>query len=214
MSEGHGSGQASGSGKTDTRYSFTPQFLCSSAIFACRCAEIEYTQASPDQSTLTEHLGLVTSAIMQSTAAVEAASAEVIMHGPGHHLGSNGIDVEAHKLLEPCAKRIEKLPTIEGYKEILRILQKPPMAGGKAWQDMDLLVQVRNELIHYKSVWGGKTGNRRRKLYESLRNLRLIAPPSFVSSHPIFFPLKFMYAASAAWSVHTAVTFINLFLNG
>ena len=68
--------------RMDTRYSFTPQFLRSSVIFARRCAEIERTDA--DQPTQIEHRGLATAVVMQCVAAVEAESAEVTIHGPGH----------------------------------------------------------------------------------------------------------------------------------
>jgi hypothetical protein len=90
--------------KTDTRYLMTAQFLCSSAIFARRCKQIERDNPdNPDDATRTEHLGLVTATIMQCAAAVEAESAEITLHGPGGHLGSNGIDREAHEFLAPIA---------------------------------------------------------------------------------------------------------------
>jgi len=43
--------------------------------------------------------GLVVEAIMQATAALECEIWEVMVYGPRHHLGSNGIDV---------TKRIER----------------------------------------------------------------------------------------------------------
>jgi hypothetical protein len=89
----------------DTRYSFTALF--SSSIFARRSAEIE-AGAEPDGQTRTEHLGLVTAAIMQSAAAVEAESAEVLRHGPGHHLGSNGVDTASRDFLAPLAKTVDR----------------------------------------------------------------------------------------------------------
>jgi hypothetical protein len=70
--------------EADARYSFTAQFLCASAIFARRCAEIERAHPdNPDEPTRTEHRGLATASIMQCAAAVEAESAELTMHGPG-----------------------------------------------------------------------------------------------------------------------------------
>ena len=189
----------------DTRYSFTAQFLCSSAIFARRCAAIE--RADPDEETRTEHRGLVTAAIMQCTAAIEAESAELTIHGPGYHLGSDGIDRRGRDFLVPLAELIDRQEVMERYTTILHLLGKRPLSkGNKPSQHMAILVKVRNELVHYKSQWGEDM--ERRDLFKALQQLHLSKPP-FVSLDTNFFPHQFLGAACAAWSVRTAVTFLN-----
>src|SRR3954454_1148911 len=104
----------------DVRYSFTVQFLCASAIFARRCQAIEGAHPdNPDEPTRTEHRGLVTAAIMQCAAAVEAESAEVTMHGPGIYLGSDRMDTKARDFLSPLAELIDKQEALKRYKLIL-----------------------------------------------------------------------------------------------
>lgn len=202
------SGAATLAAKMDVRYSFTAQFLCSSAIFARRCAKLESDPGiASDDALKTEHLGLATSAILQSAAAVEAESAELTMHGPGHHLGSNGLDAKALAILAPHADSIDKLSSIERYQLILGLLGKQLLVKGRSpLQSMTTLVKLRNEMIHYKSEWSEKF--ERKPLVEALQALRL-PEPGFVSPHSMFFPHRFLGSASAAWSVHTAVTFIN-----
>jgi hypothetical protein len=73
---------------------------------------------------------------------------------------------------------------------------------------MQLLVRLRNELLHYKSKWDKDMDEQ--KLFKSLRGLQL-AKPSFIATNDLFFPHQFLSAACAAWSVHTAVAFLNLF---
>src|SRR6476659_8748353 len=94
-----------GTAEADTRYSFTAQYLCASAIFARRGEEIENANHVPphqlDEVVRTEHRGLVTAAIMQSAAAVEAESAEITVHGPWHHLGNTGADQKVLGFLKP-----------------------------------------------------------------------------------------------------------------
>ena len=98
----------------DFRYSFAPQFLWSSAIFARRCAEIERAHPeNPDDVTKTEHRGLVTAAIMQCVAAVETEIAELIIYGPGNHLGSAETDEKARDFLAPM---IEFVPAIRAME--------------------------------------------------------------------------------------------------
>jgi len=179
----------------DTRYSFTAQFLCASAIFARRCAEIE-AGADPDEQTLTEHRGLVTAAIMQSAAAIEAESAEVLTHGSGHHLGSNGVDTASRDFLAPLAEMIDRQQNpLQRYETILHLLHKVPLRRGEQpWQDTAILIQQMES----------------KDLFKSLRNLRVKKPP-FISTSTTFFPHQCLSAECAAWSVRTAVKFINVF---
>jgi hypothetical protein len=146
---------------------------------------------------------------MQCVAAVEAESAEVTIYGPGHHLGSKGVDAKAREFLAPLAELIDGQEVMERYTTILNLLHKQPLSkGDKPSQHMAILVKVRNELVHYKSRWGEEM--ERKKLFATLRQLRLSKPP-FVSPHTNFFPHRFLGAASAIWSVRTAVTFLDAF---
>jgi hypothetical protein len=207
---GRAQGTSRATAIVDTRYSFVSQFLCSSAIFARRCAEIERINPdNPDEPTRSEHRGLVTAAILQCAAAVEAETAELTMHGPGSHLGSNGTDAKMGKFLAPLTEIIDGLETLKRYKLILHILDKPPLiTDEQPWRDMAVLVKLRNEITHYKSKSGEEM--KRQKLFKTLQDLHL-AKASFASPYSSFFPEHFLSAACAGWCVHTAVAFLNAF---
>lgn len=196
--------------EADVRYSFTAQYLCASAIFARRAAEIERAYPNnPAEEIRTEHRGLVTATIMQTAAAVESESAELTMHGPGNHLGSDRMDTKARDFLAPLAEFIDDQDALTRYKVILHLLNKKPLLEGEQpWQDMVVLVRLRNELIHYKSKWGKEMD--RQKFFTTLRHLRLSKPP-FVHPNSNFFPHQLLGAACAAWAVRTAVAFLNGF---
>jgi hypothetical protein len=87
---------------------------------------------------------------------------------------------------------------------------RPPhgfiVLGDQPFQDMVLLVRLRNEMIHYKSKWGKEMD--RQKLFKTLKHMRL-AQPSFVLLNASFFPHQFLGAGSSAWAVRTTVAFIN-----
>lgn len=74
--------------EADVRYSFTGQFLRASTIFVRKARDIE---ALPPETVrgemISEHRGLVCSAIMQCVAALESEADEICTHGPGAHLG-------------------------------------------------------------------------------------------------------------------------------
>jgi hypothetical protein len=143
--------------------------------------------AEADEKTRTEHRGFVTAAIMQSAAAIEAESAEVLTHDPGHHLGSNGVDIASRNFLAPLAEMIDRQPRpLERYQTILHLLHKAPLGKGEqSWQDTAVLIQLRNEITHYKSQWGQQM--ERKDLFRSLQKLRLKKPP-FISTNTNFFP--------------------------
>jgi hypothetical protein len=127
------------------------------------------------------------------------------MYGPGHHLGSTGTDANARRFLQPLAEIIDDQSALDRYNIILHLLGKDRLDKD---QDMQLLVRLRNELIHYKSKWDKDMD--KKKFFKSLRHLRL-AKPSFIATNALFFPHQFLSAACAAWSVRTAVAFLNRF---
>ncbi len=73
---------------------------------------------------------------------------------------------------------------------------------------MSVLVKLRNEIVHYKSKWGKQI--ERPKFSSTLQQLRL-PRPTFIYADSSFFPDQLLSAACAAWSVRTAVVFLNAF---
>jgi hypothetical protein len=199
-----------GTATMDVRSSFTVTFMCACAGFARQASDIEVANPnSIDDATCIEHRGLVIAAVMQSVAALEAESWEVTSFGPGHHLGSNGIDVQALNFLQPLAGIIDRESVLNRYWMILHLLRRPPLdRGTQPWQDADLLVRLRNELVHYKSKWGQEM--ERQKLFKLLKDLHHPSPP-FVKGGMNFFPHECLSAACAKWAVRTAAAFIESF---
>lgn len=198
------------SAKAEVRYSFTAQFLRGAAIFATRANAIEETaDVSPSDGPMVEHRAFVVGAILQSAAALESEISEVIVHGPGHHLGSNALDPVARQFLSPMADVIDRSQTLRRYELVLHLLRKPKLSRGhEPYQSADLLVKLRNELVHYKSKWGSLMD--REKLFARLENLRF-ARPKFVPQSTIFFPHRCLNASLASWTVMVSVAFIDGF---
>ena len=177
-----------------TRYSFTAQFVRGSAIFATRARALEDANLeSAPEEVGTEHRAFVVGAIVQCAAALEAEIAEVMRHGPGHQLGSNGIDHSAHALLEPIRDVLEGEPVLRQYEVVLHLLKRPALdRGASPYQEAGLLIKLRNELIHYKSKWGPDMESE--KLFASLEQLRFERPP-FESPSTNFFPHRCLSAS-------------------
>lgn len=196
----------------DVRYSFTAQFLRGATLFARRSREIEDSEGQTiTEDLISEHRACVVAAIMQSAAALESEMSEILLHGPGHHLGSDRNDHRAHDFLIPLADIIDDEPTLNRYDLVLHLLNKPPLNHDvNPYQDTNLLIKLRNEIIHYKSKWGEEM--ERQKLFTSLKNLRF-EKPKFVSPHTNFFPHQFLSASCASWVVITATNFIDHFFS-
>jgi len=194
----------------DVRYSFTAQFLRGAAIFSRSGHAIEaITNFSITEESMAEHRAYVVGAIVQSAAALESEISEVVMHGPGHHLGSNGLDTPARDFLSPMADVIDGEQTLRRYELVLHLLRKPQFdRGADPYQSADLLIKLRNELIHYKSKWGSSMNDKR--LFERLEKLGF-DKPAFVSALTNFFPHRCLNASLASWTVTTGVAFINAF---
>ena len=205
-SECHPTGSAVG----QVRYSFTAQFLRGAARFAALSRDLESkSKEGWNENEESDHRAFVVAAVMQSTASLEAEIAEILDHGPGHHLGSNGIDAQARKFLQPLADVVDHNPVLERYQLVLHLLRKEPFdRGGQPFQAADVLVRLRNEIVHYRSKWGPEMESE--KLFAAVRNLRFQAPP-FVSAGTNFFPFQCLVADCAAWAVRTGVSFIEEF---
>lgn len=196
--------------KLSTRYSFTAQFLRGGAIFARRAHDIEATvDASISDELSSEHIACVVGAITQAAAALEAEISEVLIHGPGHHLGSNGLNATARDFLSPVVDIIDDAPTLRRYDLVLHLLRKPPLKrGASPYQDAGLLTRLRNQLIHYKSKWGEEMDSA--TVFSGLKGLGF-DKPAFVSPNTNFFPQQCLSASLASWSVTTGVKFIDAF---
>lgn len=195
----------------DARYNFTLQFLTTArhAAMHARSIEKRHANGQASEAARVRHLGLSTSAVFHSYAALEAEMWSVLNHGPGHHLGSNGIDLTAVDVLKPFIPLLDREDVLRKSQMILHILRKPSMPPGHGvTQDLRILARVRNELIHYKSHWNREMTEE--ALVRGLRSKNFIVPP-FRRDAPVYFPLQVLGASCAAWCVQTAFDFLRVF---
>jgi hypothetical protein len=190
-----------------TRYSFTAQRIAGAVLMQRRAADIE-AMSAPDGLARAEHRALVVAAVKESAAALGDELDEILQHGPGHHLGSNGTNAEALAILSPVADLISRSQgVLEKYAIVLALLRKPALPKGeRTYQDTVLLVGLRNELEHYRSNWDGDT--KRASLLPALQ-AKHFAPPPFVSTSANFFPHQVLGAACARWAPEASAAFID-----
>jgi hypothetical protein len=196
-----------GSLSADIRYSFTVQFLVGATMLAREAGRIE-SEKGKDASELEQmcHRAHVVGSIMEATAALESEIWEVMVHGPGHHGGSTKIDHAGARLLSPLADTVDRESALTRYALVLHLLQKAPLnPGHQPWQDADLVVRLRNFIVHYKSAWSSKLNDQ--KLITILR--RKHGPPPFEVGK--VFPRDILTAACGLWAVESCAAFLDGF---
>jgi hypothetical protein len=198
----------------DSRYSLTASFLHAAAMFANRADAIEAAitaRANLIGDLIDEHRGCVAAAVMESVAALEAEIYEVIVHGPGHHRGSNHVDLQGRDRLKSINLK-RRARVVERYASVLKRLGKQPISrNDPLWEQAGLLVDFRDELSHYKSRWASEmkksSETDSNDLVARLKALQL-ARPSFSTEHERNFPQRYLSAAYAAWGVKASMTFL------
>jgi hypothetical protein len=194
----------------DSRMSFTATFLQSAALSVREAYTLEVIAGTERKDALViEHKRNVVTAIMLSAAALEAEIFEVLNHGPGHHLGTNGIDAAGKAFLQPLADVVDEQSPLDRYEIVLHLLNKRPInRGHSTWQNAELAIWLRNELVHYKSKWNSQLERSKRVKALALKRHR---PPRFVSTSSSFFPEQCLGADCARWCVESLVRFIDAF---
>jgi len=190
----------------DTRYSFTAQFIHGAAIFTRHVHELAKLQPFPE-ARQSEHRAYVVAAVTHAVFAIEAESAEILLYGPGHHLGSDHRDHQAIGLLTESYKKLEKASGAKRCDLILKLLSRPSFdSETEPYISAALLVSLRNALVHYKSRWGAEMKDSQSALTK-IENLGFPRPP-FATQDMNFFPHRCLSASLASWSVITSKTFL------
>jgi hypothetical protein len=192
------------------RFNFTFNFLVGAASLTKMAIEIERKGKDSSETERLEHRAFVSGCIMQSVAALESEVWSILNHGPGHHLGSNGLDTTSRELLLIVADSIEKETTLRKCDLILQLTKRKKLDFGRQpTQDMDLLIGLRNEITHFKSLWTDELD--RKKLFKALEDKDSTPPTYSPEGRQNFFPHICLTHRRAKWALDTTVSFIDYY---
>jgi hypothetical protein len=163
-----------------------------------------------DHEKVTQYLSYVIASITQAVAALEAEAWNIAHKGPGHQLGSNGKDYEALGMLLPNAAAIDGDSVVKRYNAILNFVGKSPFnLGDKFTQEVALLVDLRNEVVHYKSYTASEI---KKKIDLNLINRIIKNKSHFYGekySHVPF--IQILGYDTAKWCYITTIKFLEMF---
>jgi hypothetical protein len=192
------------------RYNFTYNFLVGAATLAKYAKAIEEKGKASTELEQLQYKSFVAGSIMQSVAALESDAWTVVNHGPWHHLRSDGLDKPSLKILSVVSSMLDKESILKKYDTVLQITASRKLKlGDQPMQDVKLLVNLRNELIHFKSL--GTDELSRRDLFKQLEKKDSTRPSYYPDGFMNFFPHICLNSSRAKWAVNTVIDFLDHF---
>ena len=191
------------------RYNFTYNFLVGAATLAKLALEIDKKGKNVTEAEQLQYKSFVSGCIMQSVAALESEAWSLLNHGLDH-LGSNGLHINTNSILSIVADSIEKERILDRYDLILQITRKKKIDKGKQpLQDLALLIALRNEITHFKSLWTDELD--RKKLFNKLQKIDSTRPQFYPEGNMNFFPNICLNHVRAKWALNTVIEFIDYY---
>jgi hypothetical protein len=197
------------------------------SFFSIKCAREEANPRPPmvideiefpiDPGQQIEHRSYVIAAILSSVAFLEAALNELLASASDDDFelagGRGPLTKQERQAL--CDVRDQLRPPFLGkFQRVLRLLGRQPFnQGAQPYQDADLLVKLRNILVHSRPGWSPADARdqiAQDELLERLASKNFPLHP-FAEKDDPFFPDKCLGAACADWAERTARAFADDF---
>lgn len=148
----------SASAKVSSRHYFATRHLWMARHSARLCQERESALVSANQvNGDIEHSSLAVTAVLSSVAFLEALVNEVFLDVVDTPLGqenrrNDGITDDAADLMRNLWE--DRASILDKYQLALVCARKPKFeTGGTLYQKVNLLIKLRNELVHFKPEW-------------------------------------------------------------
>lgn len=195
--------------KLTTRSNLAVHHLRAAVKAAREAFEVERANAEAEHGQwFSDLLMSVPISVAMSGAALEANANEIVQDILG---GLTQMTVTpACKLLLEELRDNRSGNSIDKYWRLALLLEKLPLKSDVVWQDITLLVKLRNALLHFKPAWDDEEDVHDGKLARALRRK--------VGTHPAYtavfqFPHGLMTYSCARWCVMSVVRFATAFSN-
>ncbi|UJB66478.1 hypothetical protein YS110_17815 [Acidovorax sp. YS12] len=206
--------------KISMRHYLSIGHLSAAVLFADQCKESESTaQTTPlDSPQRRQHNACAISSLIVSAAFLEATINEIFSDCSDAHSNEQITSLPARALMASLWKkgipRTASYSIIEKYEIALELNSKPAFnAGTSPYQDVKLLIELRNALIHYEPEtivgFSGHETPQQHKFEKRLKGKFPINPLTGLGNP--FYPDKVLGAGCAQWAVRAAVAFTDDF---
>ena len=206
-----------------SRSYFSMQHIQSAALFAKRSGQIEKKyDGNFSHELLTEYWADITASIFAAVSFLEATINELFADATEENSEfPKNLNSDTKALMaDMWNKRIPRTahyPILEKFDIALILAHKPTFERGKPpVKDVDLVVKLRNSLIHYEPEWisdettiSSKAATEK-KLYRDLRG-KFPTSPLWIGKDYSFFPNKCLSYGCARWAVESSITYSDEF---
>lgn len=202
------------------RHYLSISHLSAAAIFSQHCRELETSAGTTplDSQERRQHNAYAVSSVIVSAAFLEATINELFSDCAVAHSTDRIAALQATHLMgrlwEKGIPRTASYSILEKYEIALELNGKPPIdPGTNPYQDVKLLVELRNALIHYEPetiVSHSRNENPKLHKFEKRFARKVDANPLAGAGNP-FYPDKLLGSSCAQWAVKSAVAFTDDF---
>lgn len=154
------------------------------------------------------HRAYVVGSILTSVASVEARINEFYLDATDNLLGAI-LDSNQQDLLAELWKPLDekRIQLLQKYQIALSAIEKSKFDTSRSpYQDVKLLIDLRNMLVHFKPEWDNDQ-KKHKKIEDKLRGLFELNP-FWPTENTIFFPFKCLSHGCANWAVSSSMKFI------
>jgi hypothetical protein len=197
-------------------------------IFAVKCGELEANPPGPNgdesargltwsEAAQHEHRALAIAAILSSVAFLEASINELYASAKHDNLEVGAkLSTTERQALRDVDEMLRRNSVLNRFQLTVRLLGKQPFdRAAQPYQNADLLIKLRNTLVHYEPQWRRGGGDDSQIAKEAKWARRLLdmhfSPHPFTSPDNPFFPDRCLGYGCAAWGWKTAVAFTDDF---
>lgn len=209
--------------KISYRTYYSLQHMLSAVLFARRAYALEQERGGDSATPLIEHRAYVTGSIITAVAFLEASINELFADAGDESV--NRMSQLAPKLRQLMAQMWTlEVPRTASYTiadkyQIALTLAGAQMfrTGQRPLQDISILVELRNELIHYEPTWrdervpGNVNEGTSDRLGRKLRSILRGRLNPFAEDWRPYFPDHCLGYGCARWSVEATIRFVDEF---
>lgn len=199
---------------TTTRVYFSSYHFWAAEHFAELATNLENAPGKIPRFDI-QHRAYVTSAILSIVAFLEATINELYKDvADAHPSYISSIDTESRRLIQAFWQLTEErnrspFSILDKYQMVLTFCRKEQfLTGASPYQDTDLVIKLRNELMHYKPESYG--GEAQHKFLKQLRG-KFSENPLMTGAGNPYFPDHCLGSGCATWAVFSAKKFADEF---
>lgn len=191
--------------KLRQRSAFAVQHLMAAARFSYRCGEVQNKHiAEPLGSFYDEQIACTSATVMLCVASLESNINEHLTDPDKLFPELTGN--QAKEFVE----LLEGLPILEKYNRTLSIKGcEPFLKGSRPYQDIDALISLRNEFVHFHPEWHDEQARHDR--LGNILKYKFELSPFITEETGVMFPQRIVSHGCTKWAVKSTLEFSKVF---